>query len=111
MAIYTTTFRSHQYENANLHGYILGGECKLIAQNQALERGNRGKFSLKGQMRFIDPAVIRPELADYLRPVGVSKGKYSCGPGEAFGTRVGLPLTGRNRTFLPHIEAVSRAVA
>jgi hypothetical protein len=46
MATYITIFRAHQYENAKLHGYILGGECKLIAQNQALERGNRGKFSL-----------------------------------------------------------------
>src|SRR5215467_8447694 len=41
-----TRFRTNQHINTNLHGYILGGKCKLIAQNQALARVNRGKFSL-----------------------------------------------------------------
>jgi hypothetical protein len=30
---------------------------------------------LAGQMRFIDPTVMGPELADYLRPIGVSNGQ------------------------------------
>src|SRR5215471_15522367 len=30
---------------------------------------------LAGGMRFIDPTVMGPELADYLRPVGVSNGQ------------------------------------
>jgi hypothetical protein len=46
MTTYITGFGTNQHININLHGYILGGKCKLIAQNQALERVNRGKFRL-----------------------------------------------------------------
>jgi hypothetical protein len=46
MTTYITRFDANQDKNINLHGYILGSERKLIAQNQALERVNRGKFSL-----------------------------------------------------------------
>src|ERR1700739_719288 len=46
MTTYITRFDTNQDQNTNLHGYLLGSERKLIAQNQALERVNRGKFSL-----------------------------------------------------------------
>jgi hypothetical protein len=46
MTTYITSFDANQDQNTNLHGYLLGSERKLIAQNQALERVNRGKFSL-----------------------------------------------------------------
>jgi hypothetical protein len=46
MTTYITRFDANQDKNINLHGYILGSERKLIAQNQALERVNRGKFRL-----------------------------------------------------------------
>jgi hypothetical protein len=49
MTTYITRFDANQDKNINLHGYILGSERKLIAQNQALERVNRGKFSLNEQ--------------------------------------------------------------
>jgi hypothetical protein len=41
MTTYITRFDANQDKNTNLHGYILGSERKLIAQNQALERMNR----------------------------------------------------------------------
>jgi hypothetical protein len=47
MTTYITIFGANKHININLHGYILGGKCKLIAQNQTLERVNRGKFSLE----------------------------------------------------------------
>jgi hypothetical protein len=46
MTTYIIIFGATQHKNINLHGYILGSQRKLIAQNQALERMNRGKFSL-----------------------------------------------------------------
>jgi hypothetical protein len=46
MTTYITRFDANQDKNTNLHGYILGSGRKLIAQNQALERVNRGKFRL-----------------------------------------------------------------
>src|SRR5215467_4909694 len=46
MTTYITRFGTSQHINTNLHGYILSDKCKLIAQNQAFERVNRGKFSL-----------------------------------------------------------------
>src|SRR5215831_17454202 len=49
MTTYITILGANQNININLHGYILGGKCKLIAQNQALERVNRGKFRLEGR--------------------------------------------------------------
>src|ERR1700751_1099146 len=48
---YITLLDAKQDKNINLHGYILGSERKLIAQNQALERGNRGKFRLIRSVR------------------------------------------------------------
>jgi hypothetical protein len=50
MTTYITRFGVNQHKNTNLHGYILGGKCKLIAQNQALERMNSGKFRLVNGM-------------------------------------------------------------
>src|ERR1700747_225280 len=50
MTTYITRFDANQDKNTNLHGYILGSERKLIAQNQALERVNRGKFSLEPRL-------------------------------------------------------------
>jgi hypothetical protein len=50
MTTYINRFDTNQDKNTNLHGYILGSERKLIAQNQALERVNRGKFRLKGMV-------------------------------------------------------------
>src|ERR1700747_1325757 len=49
MTTYITRFDANQDKNTNLHGYILGSERKLIAQNQALERVNRGKFRLTAE--------------------------------------------------------------
>jgi hypothetical protein len=46
MTTYITMVRAYQHKNADLHGYILSGKCELIAQNQALERADKGKFSL-----------------------------------------------------------------
>src|SRR5215470_12537701 len=48
MTTYITRFGTSLHINTNLHGYILSDKCKLIAQNQAFERVNRGKFSLEG---------------------------------------------------------------
>jgi len=39
--------RAYQHKNADLHGYILNGKRELIAQNQALERADKGKFRLE----------------------------------------------------------------
>src|SRR5215467_10458348 len=47
MTTYITRFGTSQHINTNLHGYILSDKCKLIAQNQAFERVNRGKFRLE----------------------------------------------------------------
>jgi hypothetical protein len=47
MTTYITPDRAHQHKNIDLHGYILSGKRELIAQNQALERADKGKFSLK----------------------------------------------------------------
>jgi hypothetical protein len=51
MTTYITIFGANKHIYVKLHGYILGGKCKLIAQNQALERVNRGKFSLVLRIR------------------------------------------------------------
>jgi hypothetical protein len=63
MTTYITRFDANQDKNTNLHGYILGSERKLIAQNQALERVNRGKFRLvKANIRTSISRLIESEL-------------------------------------------------
>jgi hypothetical protein len=61
MTTYITIFGTNQDKNINLHGYILGGKCRLIAQNQALERVNRGKFSLMAApcQHFVEYSLCR----------------------------------------------------
>jgi hypothetical protein len=49
MTTYITLVSAHQHKNTDLHGYILGGKCELIAQNQALERADKRKFSLRDE--------------------------------------------------------------
>src|SRR5215472_9216086 len=57
MTTYITILGANQNININLHGYILGGKCKLIAQNQALERVNRGKFRLDSARQALGPSI------------------------------------------------------
>jgi hypothetical protein len=46
MTTYITLAGTYQHKNIDLHGYILSGKRELIAQNQALERADKGKFRL-----------------------------------------------------------------
>jgi hypothetical protein len=57
-----TRYGANQHINTNLHGYILGSKCKLIAQNQAIERVNRGKFRLDAEQVEDDAEVIQIAL-------------------------------------------------
>jgi len=49
MTTYITLAAAYQYKNIDLHGYTLSGKRELIAQNQALERADKGKFRLIGR--------------------------------------------------------------
>jgi hypothetical protein len=55
-----TLVGAYQHKNVDLHGYILSGKRELIAQNQALERADKGKFGLMEN--------------------GLKSGHYSCYP-------------------------------
>jgi hypothetical protein len=72
MTTYITIFDANQDKNINLHGYILGSERKLIAQNQALERVNRGKFRLDGADDEEDETEARRCPEGKGRPGGVA---------------------------------------
>ena len=64
MTTYITPFSAYQHKNTKLHGYILGGKCELIAQNQALERADKGKFSLAADATS---ASSKPDASTSLR--------------------------------------------
>jgi hypothetical protein len=51
MTTYITLISAYQHKNIDLHGYILSSKRELIAQNQALERADKGKFSLVPNVR------------------------------------------------------------
>jgi hypothetical protein len=68
MTTYITRFDANQDKNINLHGYILGSERKLIAQNQALERVNRGKFSLTFPIFTMTNVESTPAIRLPIRP-------------------------------------------
>ena len=57
MTTYITPDRSHQHKNIDLHGYILSGKRELIAQNQALERADKGRG--RDASYLAPPAQIR----------------------------------------------------
>jgi hypothetical protein len=68
MTTYITLAGAYQYKNIDLHGYILSGKRELIAQNQALERVNRGKFRLaRGNTDY-----IRDELVTLLEGISIN---------------------------------------